>query len=489
MRRFLLFVLLVIVVLLSIASVRAVRLAGLPQANEQRVTTAVNADSVGAHLAAAVRFPTVSTQDGTTDSAAFRALHAWMVQTYPLAHQRLRLEMVNGLSLFFTWPGTDTTKAPVVLMGHQDVVPVIPGTETMWSHGAFSGDVVDGYIWGRGTLDDKSTVIAIMEAVEALLREGYQPSRTVYLAFGHDEEVGGRLGAQAIAQLWRDRKMPAPALVLDEGGAVADGKTMGVSSPVAVVGVSEKGFASLELSTEGEGGHSSAPPKETHIGRVARAIVALEDDQFPGQIDGATKAMLETVAPVMSFSRRLVIGNLWLFGPLVKAGMLSNPQTAGMLRTTTAPTIFQAGAKDNVLPPSAKAMINFRIRPGETVESVIARVTRVIGDSLVKVRAIGFRSDPSPVSDFRGKSFATVAATIRQTLGSSPPLVTPFLVTAATDARYWSPLSPNVFRFNPLPLEMDALTRVHGTNERITVKGFADGVRYYEQLVRNLDRL
>src|SRR5678816_217971 len=188
MRRLLLFVLLVCVVLLGIASVRAARLSAVPRATDERVITTVNADSVGAHLAAAVRFPTVSMQDGTTDSAAFRALHAWMLQTYPLAHQHLRLELVNGLSLFFTWPGTDTTKAPVVLMGHQDVVPVIPGTEAMWSHGAFSGDVADGYIWGRGTLDDKSTVIAIMEAVEALLREGYQPSRTVYLAFGHDEE-------------------------------------------------------------------------------------------------------------------------------------------------------------------------------------------------------------------------------------------------------------------------------------------------------------
>jgi carboxypeptidase PM20D1 len=374
-------------------------------------------------------------------------------------------------------------------MGHQDVVPVIPGTETKWSHGAFSGDIADGFVWGRGTLDDKVTVIAVFEAIERLLREGYQPTRTIYLAFGHDEEVGGRQGAQAIAQLYRDRRLPAPALVLDEGGAVFEGAALGVTRPVALIGVSEKGFASLELSVEGEGGHSSTPPKETHIGRVARAIIALEDDQFPASVDGATRALLETIAPVMPFGRRLAIANLWLFGPVVKQGMLASPQTAATIRTTTAPTIFQAGAKDNVLPPNAKAIVNFRIRPGETVESVIARVTRVIADTLVHVKSVGFRSDPSPISDHSGPAFGVVASTIRQTLGSQPPVVAPYLVTGGTDARYWAPSSRFVFRFNPFPFELDVLTRAHGTNERVPVQGFADGVRYYIQLVKNLERL
>jgi carboxypeptidase PM20D1 len=198
---------------------------------------------------------------------------------------------------------------------------------------------------------------------------------------------------------------------------------------------------------------------------------------------------METMAPAMSFGRRLALANLWLFAPLVKQGLLAAPQTAAMVRTTTAPTIFQAGVKDNVLPPNAKAVVNFRIRPGETVDGVIARVRRVIADSVVKVQAIGFRADPSPVSDYRSPSFATVATTIRQTLGSRSPLVTPYLVMGGTDARYWSPISPYVFRFNPFPYEPDALTRAHGTNERVPVAGFADGVRYYLQLVRNLEGL
>jgi carboxypeptidase PM20D1 len=420
MKKILLSLLGILAILFGVASVRAMRMTSVAQVPVERVSIDVNADSAAAHLAGAVRFATVSTQDGTTDSAAFRDFHAWMERTYPLTFQHLTRDSVGGLSLLLTWTGADPAKAPVVLMGHQDVVPVIPGTEDKWTHGAFSGDIADGYVWGRGTLDDKVTVIAVLEAVERLLREGYTPARTIYLAFGHDEEVGGRQGAQALVQLYKDRKLPAPALVLDEGGAVFEGAQLGVSGSVAMLGIAEKGFASLELSAEGEGGHSSTPPRETHIGRVARAVIALEDDQFPASLDGPTRTLMETLAPSMPFSRRLALGNLWLFGPVVKRGLLASPQTAAMLRTTTAPTIFQAGAKDNVLPPNAKAVVNFRIRPGETVDGVIARVQRVIGDTAVHVRSVGFRTDPSPVSDAGGPAFAMVATTIRQTLGSTP---------------------------------------------------------------------
>ena len=489
MRRLLLFVTLVIVVLVGIATARTLRLTVPATASDARVTPPVDADSAAAHLAAAVRFPTVSVQDGATDSTAFRALHAWLAHTYPLTHQHLTLQLVGGLSLFYTWKGSDTTKAPVVFMGHQDVVPVIPGTEAKWTHGAFNGDVAEGFIWGRGTLDDKATVIAVFEAIEQLLRDGFQPTRTIYLAFGHDEEISGRQGAQAIATMYASRKLAAPALVLDEGGAVFDGAVLGVSGTVALVGASEKGFASLELSADGDGGHSSTPPRETHIGRIARAVVRLEDDQFPATLDGATESLLEAAAPLMPFGWRFAMGNLWLFKPLVARALLARPATAAMVRTTTAPTIFQAGAKDNVLPPTAKAVVNFRIRPGDTVDGVIARVTRVIADSAVHVRALGFSNEPSPVSDYSGPAFHTVAKTIRQTLGTTPPLVAPYLVVGATDARYWSRLSRYVFRFNPFPFELDVLTRMHGTNERVPVKALADGVRYYEQLVKNLETM
>lgn len=489
MKKLLIAILAAVAILVLIVVLRAARLGAVESPAEQRIALAVDDDSAAMHLGQAVQFPTISVQEGAIDSAAFLAFQEWMERTYPLVHSTLARERIGGLSLFFTWRGTDSTRPPVVLMGHQDVVPVIPGTEAKWTHPPFSGAVAGGYVWGRGTLDDKGTVVAVLEAVERLLRDGHRPTRTIFLAFGHDEEVGGLQGAQLMAGRYRGMKLPAPVLVLDEGGAVFDGAPLGLSGPVAMVGVAEKGFTSLELVIEGEGGHSSTPPRATQIGRLARAVKALEDEQFPASLDGATRALMETIAPVLPMRRRLVVGNLWLFSPLMERALLAQPQTAAMLRTTTAPTIFQAGAKDNVLPPFARAVVNFRIRPGETVNSVIARVQRVIDDSAVKVRPIGFRSDPSPVSPHDSPAFRVVASTIRQTLAATAPIVAPYLVLGGTDARYWSPIAPSVYRFNPFPFEPDALTRAHGTNERISVKGFADGVRYYVQLVRNLEQL
>ena len=488
MRRFLLFILLGLVLLLAAAVANTLRTGGVPPA-PARVSVTVDDDAVVAHLAGAVRFRTVSNQEGGGDPAAFEAFHEFLQQTYPLSHERLTREIVGGLSLLYTWRGSDDSKPPVVLMGHQDVVPVVPGTEPKWTHEPFGGAIADGFIWGRGTLDDKATVVAVFEAVEQLLAEGFQPDRTVYLAFGHDEELGGREGAQAIATLYRERKLGAPALVLDEGGAVLDGTFPGVPGSVALVGVAEKGYLSLELSVEGEGGHSSAPPFTTHIGRLARAISTLESNQFSAHLAGPPLAMLERLAPAMPFSRRLALTNLWLFRPLVSRRLLAEPQTAAMLRTTTAPTILQAGTKDNVLPPKATAVINFRISPGETVESVTARVSEVVADPNVQMRPIGFRTDPSPVSDYAGAGYTLVERSIQETLGREVPVVAPYLVMGGTDARYWSGLSNQVFRFNPFPVEADVLTRAHGTNERISTAGFVNGVKYYIQLLRNAKML
>jgi carboxypeptidase PM20D1 len=345
-------------------------------------------------------------------------------------------------------------------------------------------------VWGRGTLDDKVTVLAVLEAVEQALAEGVVPARTVILAFGHDEEVGGERGARAIVEMLRGRGVPSPALVLDEGGAIFGGDALGVPGQVALVGIAEKGFLSLELRVEGLGGHSSTPPAVTHIGRLSAAIARLQDSPFPVALDGPTRAMLEAAAPLLPFTRQLALGNLWLTAPLVARALAAEPRSAAMVRTTTAPTIFQAGAKDNVLPPEARAVVNFRIRPGETVESVTQRVRDVISDTAVRVAPLGFHVDPSPVSDPDGAAFALVADVIRATLGDAPPLVAPYLVIGGTDARWWSMAgAKDVFRFNPFPFEDDAMQRFHGTDERIPVQAYLDGVRYYGLLLRRLDAL
>ena len=442
-------------------------------------------------LATALTFRTLSLPPPAPhDREEFHAMHLWMAETYPLVHQELEVETVAELSLLYTWRGVDPSLPPVVLMGHQDVVPVIPGTEDRWTHPPFAGEIADGWIWGRGAMDDKATVVAILEAVESLLADGFRPRRTHYLAFGHDEEVGGAQGAQKIADLLESRRVGDFALVLDEGGAITEGMLPGAAGPTAIIGAAEKGYVSLELIATAEGGHSSTPPSSTAIGILARAITRLEDNPFPLRIDGATRSMLEFIGPEMSLSRRALLANLWLTGPLVKRGMAESTSGAASLRTTTAATMFDAGIKDNVLPIHARAIVNFRILPGETVESVTSRVREVVGDGRIAVDvAFGFGRDPSPVSDIEGKAFRMVGRTIREVLPGEELLITPYLVVGGTDAKYYGERSKNVFRFLPVFIRGTDMARIHGTDERLSVDSVPLAIRYFRRLIRNTDEL
>jgi len=335
--------------------------------------------------------------------------------------------------------------------------------------------------------------------VEALLAEGYRPPRTFYLAFGHDEEVGGPRGAAALADTVA-RRSPELAFVVDEGGAIVRGMLPGIQGPAAIVGVAEKGFLSVRLRISGQGGHSSVPPASTNVGILAEAIRRLEGNPFPARLDGPTRAMLETIAPEAPFAMRTVLGNLWLFGPLVKQRMTATSEGSAMLRTTTAATMFDAGVKDNVLPITAEAVVNFRIRPGETVQTTLERIRRVMGDDRIQVEVAydGAAQDPSPVSDPSGEAYAVLARSIHETLGSTgaatgsgePPLVVvPYLVVGGTDAKYYSGRSPNVFRFLPVDFGDAGLGAIHGTDERIAASDFADAVRFFQRLVRNAETL
>ena len=488
MRRFLKAALWMVVALAAIAVARALSVGASSEAPTARVTFAIDESGATTRFQQALRFRTISTQDGRVDTQAFLDLHEFLRTAFPLVHQHLARETPGDLGLLYRWPGRDATRPPIVLMGHLDVVPIAPGTEPSWTHPPFDAVEEGGWIYGRGTLDDKSTVMAVLESVEALLKSGFTPERTVILQFGQDEEVGGLNGARLTVE-----KLVAegvrPGLVLDEGGAFVSARTMGAEGMVALIGVAEKGFASISLSVSGDGGHSSAPPGITHIGRLARAIVALEEAQFEAHLDGVVREMLERSAPHVPFSRRLALRNLWLFEPLVTRAMLLDPRLAAMLRTTTAATIFNAGNKENVLPPEAHATVNFRIRPGETVESVLERVVRVIADDQVHAKVEGFRSEPPPPSPTTGPAFDAVGRSARQALGEAPPIVLPFLLMGATDARYWAPHATAVYRFNPFPMEEDALARVHGTNERVSKAGYVNGIRFYMQLIRNAQTL
>ena len=494
MKRLLIFVVLVVVAVCGVAVIRALGVPAPPSAarGAPAATAPITVDSVVAanRLAGAIRFRTVSNASGAPiDTAQYRGLHDYFVKAFPLVHKTLKRDTVGTLSLLYEWTGRNPALPPVVLMGHFDVVPVPDANLKEWQHGPFSGDVADGFIWGRGALDDKTTVLTILEAAEALLASGYAPPRTIYFAFGHDEEVGGRYGARKIVERLVARGVK-PALVLDEGGFVATGLVPGSDRPVALVGIAEKGYVSLKLTARANGGHSSSPPARTAIGALARAIAALEANPFPTSLDGVMRETLVEAAPYVPFTAKLVLANLWLTGPLVRRAIERSPLAAAFVHTTTAPTVIAGGVKDNVLPPEATAIVNFRIKPGETVASVEARVRAVVADTGVTVAQMdSVAMDPSPVSDPRSGAFAAIRAAVRASAPDPNTPVVPYLVPGGTDAKYWSAHSDRAYRFLPIPMTMADVPRVHGVNERVGVAGYAASVNFFAALLRGLDGL
>ena len=452
-----------------------------PPAPADPVTLDVAAASE--RLAGALRFPTVSTEDPAQRPAeAFSALHAYLAAAFPAAHAVLQREVVGKDALLYTWPGREQALPPIVVMGHLDVVPVEPGTEGAWEQPPFAGVIAGGYVWGRGSLDDKAAVAGILEAVEGVVRAGLRPRRTVYLAFGADEERGGEEGAAKVAAVLRGRGV-RPLLVLDEGGAIVHDTVPGVKAPVALVGIAEKGFATLELVARSEGGHSMAPPPHTAVGLLARAVARLEERPMPADLRGATAALFDHVGPEMSLGMRILFANRWLFAPLIERRLSANPSTNAAVRTTTAATIFEGGTKDNVLPSRARARVNFRILPGDSVAAVRAHVERVIADPAIAITVLEPAAEPSPVSPVDSEGWRLVEHTVRQAFPDV--VVAPYLLTGGTDARHFAALTPGVYRFAPTRLNLDDLRRVHGTNERLSVANYAELVRFYAQLLRN----
>lgn len=442
----------------------------------------VDRERVAEHLAAAVRCPTISHQDPAQfDPQPFVELRAAFERSFPLLHAALKQETVSEQSLLYTWEGTDPSLRPVLLMGHLDVVPVEAGTEAHWAHPPFSGTIADGFVWGRGTLDTKGSVVATLEAVEVLLGDGYRPRRTVYLAFGHDEEVSGRRGAKVMADLLDSRGVKLE-WVLDEGGAIlAEGSVSGIEAPVAMVGVAEKGYLTLRLTTEGPGGHSAMPPRDQAVPRLARAIRRLERRPFPPRLREPALGFLRATATRMPFGRKLTLANLWLTRPLVARAMTRSPATAALVRTTTATTIVQAGTKENVVPQTAQATVNLRLLPGETVDTALAYVRRVVGaDVGIEPASEGW--NPSPVSPIGTEAYRTMSRVIRVLFPST--VVAPTLVVGATDSRYYTPIAESTFRFVPISLAREDMGRIHGTNERISVEALAACVAFFVQLIR-----
>jgi carboxypeptidase PM20D1 len=445
---------------------------------------AVNQEAVADHLATAVRAKTVfSFLEPDRGAAEFQKLQRNLASHFPKLHHTLTHEVINDQSLLYTWPGSNPTAKPILLLAHQDVVPIAPGTEELWQQPPFSGTRKGGYIWGRGAWDNKSNLIAQMEAVEMLLASGFKPERTIYLALTHDEEVA-RHDAQTITELLAKRKVKLD-FVLDEGLLITDGIMPGLSQPVALIGVAEKGYMSVQLKATATPGHSSMPPTagSSAIAQLSAALNQLETHQFPSYLGGVAREMLETVAPEMHGFGRVALSNLWLFGPVVRRQLeATGGSTGAMLHTTTALTIVHAGNKENVLPGIAEATVNFRLLPGDTTESVIQHVTRTIANDKIDIKPLLVEaSDPSPVAPTNSASYQLLNRTIREVFPGV--LVAPGLMVAATDSRRFVELSDHIYKFSPVRATKGDLSRFHGTDERISERNLVEMVRFYHRLL------
>ena len=475
MKKIILVLVAIVVIVIGILIVNTLSLSSKQVEPEQM--EAVNLpNDIFQNLSKAIQFPTISfSEDAIPDSTAFFGFHRFLEETFPLVHQKLYLEKINTYSLLYKWEGTDPSKKPIILMSHQDVVPVDQPTLSDWEAGPFEGKITDTHVIGRGTMDDKGTLIGLLEAVEKLLEEGFVPSRTIYLASGHDEEVGGPNGAGQIAAYLKAKGVHA-AMALDEGGFLAEDLIPGVDKPVAMVNLAEKGFASYRLIVETKGGHSSQPPRENTIGILAQAIVDLENNQLPYKLVKPIDYQFEYLGAEMPFFKKMAFANPWLFKKPVLEALNAH--------TTTAPTIIEGGVKNNVIPTVAEATINFRILPGETIESVKQHIENIVSDK-VRVETVGFLTDPSPVSSIDSEAFKILEKTIRNSFPSS--IVVPGLVGGGTDARYFYEISDDVYRFYPIRLAPDSMTRFHGIDEKISKDNYKEIIEFVYHLIKNFN--
>jgi carboxypeptidase PM20D1 len=436
-------------------------------------------DSAILHLTRAIGFKTIShSNPALFDSMQFLGFRQFLGQTYPLMQQVLVPEIIEGYTLLYKWTGKDTSLNPVILMAHQDVVPIEESTRDQWTVDPFAGTVKDGFIWGRGTTDDKINLISICQSVEKLLKEGFQPKRTVYLIFGHDEEIGGK-GAKAIATRMESMGIQAD-LLMDEGGIITKEKLPGITKPVALLGTSEKGYLSLELTAQAQGGHSSMPEKETSVDILSKALVKLREKPFPVKFTEPMQGLMDAVGPEMPFLQRMAFANPWLFKSLIAATYEKTGAGNAMLHTTLVPTIIEGGIKDNVVPTQVKATINLRLLPGDSVAAVIKKVAEIIGDSRVTVaKHKGAIAEASSVTSVKSFGYQKMEKIMKQ---SYPDVITsPFLMIGATDSRHFGKVSSNIIKFSPM---IDPIG-FHGIDERVSLESYRTALWFYELLLRD----
>lgn len=420
-----------------------------------------------------IRFQTVS---GNWEE--FSKFHIFLEKSFPLVYERLKIQKINDYSLLYRWAGKKENS--LLLLAHMDVVPA---EEKDWVVPPFSGEIKDGYIWGRGTLDDKCCVMAILEAVEKLLGEGFIPDKNIYISFGFDEETKGHLGARKVAEYLKSNNVKFDA-ILDEGAAIIERFMPQIKVPLALVGIAEKGLASFDLIAKGDGGHSSAPKPNSPVERIAKAIARVSAYKGKTILTQAVEAFFKTLSKYVSFPSSIILKNPKVFLPLIERSMARNPSINAMLRTTMCVTIIDAGIADNVIPDKATATVNLRIIPGETAQQIFDRLKNLLSDLEIEVvkNERWEVSDPMTCSNFEGTFFETLSKTINDIFPQA--VVTPFLTIGGTDSRHYKDLSSNIYRFAPILMSSEEMKLVHGKNERISIENYKKMVDFYYDLLR-----
>lgn len=434
-------------------------------------------------LSRAIQIPTVSYTDvSRRDDRSFERWGSFIAEEFPLLHERLEKETPGALSIVFRWQGRDATLLPGALLAHFDVVP--PGDPDRWKYPPFSGEIAEGYIWGRGAVDDKLSDIAILQAVEELLSEGVTPERTIYLCFGGDEEIGGTEGAQAIVE-WLQQRGERLAWVLDEGGAVSEGVLPALPGAAAMVGLAEKGHINVRLTARGEGGHASSPPKESAISRLARAIRRVVNTPFPRRITRTVDAFLSALAPRLTGFEGVLFRLRPLTDPLILAGLRRNPRTRAMVETTQAVTMVSGGSAENVLPDAAWAVVNVRLLHGDSIDAALDHIRKAIDDPEVEVELHGEWGNNPAVEEtpVDHPLLALLRDAVDAILPGTP--VIPYLPTASTDSAAYSAVTENIFRFVPMLLDAHELALVHNVDERISLENVERCVSFYKTFIRS----
>ena len=453
----------------------------------------IDGEEVARHIGLAIQMKTISHSDPEkVDPLPFEGLRNLLQVLYPQVEDHLTREVINDGALLYTWQGSDPDLDPIALAAHQDVVPASEASDSGWSYPPFAGEVAEGYVWGRGALDCKGSLISIMEAVNNLIRDGFEPRRTVYLLFGHDEECSGSRGAAELARILEARGVRL-AILLDEGGAISKGTLPGIEPPVAMIGVTEKGHLTLKLKATTQAGHASTPSNQTAIGALSLAIATLENNPFPQHLD-MVEFMMSFVGSEMPFIDRMMLANTWLFNGAVKRKMSANPITDANTRTTIAPTMIHAGNAENVLPAIAEGLINLRIYPGETVRETYERIYDLVADETLEVLPQHGETlegnhtwEPTEISNIDSPQFRLLSRLARSAYPQA--LVAPFMMNGATDSRYYTKLSHYIFRFSPVVLSLEDQETVHGVNERLSFESAARMVGFMQALIRHATEL